>query len=99
MIPIEKVQDLIARHDDLEKELSSGNIDPKLFAQKSKEYSSLKEIINAAREYLNFDDEKKGLEEILNDKSNDNEIIKIIGTYHIKQIIDGYDVSFYNQTF
>ena len=45
MIPIEKVQDLIARHDDLEKELSSGNIDPKLFAQKSKEYSNLGKII------------------------------------------------------
>ena len=36
MIPVEKVQDIIAKHDELEKELSSGNIDPKLFAKKSK---------------------------------------------------------------
>ena len=36
----------------LEKELSSGNIDTKLFAKKSKEYSNLGEIISQAREYL-----------------------------------------------
>ena len=77
MVPLQKVKDIILKYDTLEKELSSGNIESKSFAQKSKEYSSLKEIINAAREYLNFDDEKKGLEEILNDKSNDNEIIKM----------------------
>ena len=77
MVPLQKVKDIILKYDTLEKELSFGNIESKSFAQKSKEYSSLKEIINAAREYLNFDDEKKGLEEILNDKSNDNEIIKM----------------------
>ena len=59
MIPIEKVQDLIARHDELEKELSSGNIDPKLFAQKSKEYSNLENIITIAKNYLKFEKEKK----------------------------------------
>ena len=37
MIPIEKVQDLIAKHDNLEKELSYGRKDTKLFAKKSKE--------------------------------------------------------------
>ena len=39
MIPIEKVQDIINKHDNLEKELSAAKIDPKLFAKKSKEYS------------------------------------------------------------
>ena len=34
MIPREKVQDIITRHDLLEKELSSGSLDPKLFAEK-----------------------------------------------------------------
>ena len=77
MVPLQKVKDIILKYDTLEKELSSGNIESKSFAQKSKEYSTLKEIISAARKYLNFDDEKKGLEEILNDKSNDNEIIKM----------------------
>ena len=77
MIPIEKVQDLIARHDDLEKELSSGNIDPKLFAQKSKEYSNLGNIITIAKNYLKFEKEKKDLEQIIQDKDSDNEITKM----------------------
>ena len=54
MVPIEKVKSIILRHDSLEKELSSGNIDTKLFAEKSKEYSNLKDIISIAREYVNF---------------------------------------------
>ena len=33
MIPIEKVKNLITKYDSLEKELASGNIDPKLFAK------------------------------------------------------------------
>ena len=41
MIPLEKVQDIIVKHDSLEKDLSSNSVDPKIFAQKSKEYSSL----------------------------------------------------------
>ncbi len=65
MVPLQKVKDIILKYDTLEKELSSGNIESKSFAQKSKEYSSLKEIINAAREYLNFDDEKKVLKKFL----------------------------------
>ena len=36
MVPIDKVKDIINRYDALEKELSSQNIDPKLFAKKSK---------------------------------------------------------------
>ena len=45
MIPIEKVKGIITKHDSLEKELSSGNIEAKLFAKKSKEYSNLGKII------------------------------------------------------
>ena len=59
MIPLEKVQDIIAKHDSLEKELSSSDLDKKLFAEKSKEYSNLGTIISFAKEYLNFDKEKK----------------------------------------
>ena len=75
MIPIEKVQDIIAKHNNLEKDLSSSNIDPKLFAQKSKEYSNLGNIVSFARDYLNFDREIKDLENIIEDKENDIEII------------------------
>ena len=45
MIPINKVKDIIIKHNDLEKELASGSIDPKLFAKKSKEYSNLGHIV------------------------------------------------------
>ena len=37
MVPINKVKDIITKYDSLEKELSSGSIDPKLFVKKSKE--------------------------------------------------------------
>jgi len=40
MIPLEKVRTLVVKHDDLEKELSTGTIDSKTFAQKSKEYKN-----------------------------------------------------------
>ncbi len=75
MIPIEKVQDIIAKHDSLEKELSSGNIDTKLFAKKSKEYSSLGHIISYARDFVKFEDEKKDLEQLIKDKKSDSEMI------------------------
>ena len=77
MIPLEKVKDIILKHNNLEKELSSGNIEPKMFAKKSKEYSNLGNIISTAKEYLNFEEEKRGLEQILNDKNNDIEIIEM----------------------
>jgi len=77
MVPIEKVQDIINKHNALEKELSTGNIDPKLFAKKSKEYSSLGSIIKIAREYVNFENEKKDLLNMVNDKSNDQEMIDL----------------------
>ena len=77
MIPIKKVKDIIIKHDSLEKELSSGNIDSKLFAKKSKEYSNLGNIISIAKEYINFSEEKKDLEQILQDANNDSEIIEM----------------------
>ena len=39
MVPIEKVKDIINKHNTLEKELSASSVDPKLFAKKSKEIS------------------------------------------------------------
>ena len=74
MIPLEKVQELIVKHDSLEKELSTGTIDPKTFAKKSKEYSDLGNIISYARSYVDFNDELKELEQILHDKDSDLEM-------------------------
>ncbi len=77
MVPIEKVRDIITRHDDLEKELSSGNIKSTLFAKKSKEYSNLGNIIDIAREFVNFENQKKDLVNMIQDKSNDQDIIDL----------------------
>ena len=77
MIPLDKVKDIIIRYETLEKDLSSGNVEPKLFAKKSKEYSDIGNIISSAKDYINFESEKKGLEQILNDKSNDTEMINM----------------------
>jgi len=77
MIPIEKVKDIITKHDALEKELSSGSIDPKQFAKKSKEYSNLEGIILTAKEYINFENEKKDLVNMMEDKSNEQEMIDL----------------------
>ena len=77
MIPLEKVQALIVKHDSLEKELSTGTIDSKTFAQKSKEYSELGNIISYAREYLKFDNEQKDLEQMLKDNNSDSEMSKL----------------------
>jgi len=77
MVPVDKVKDIVTRHDGLEKELSSGNIDSRLFAKKSKEYSSLGSIVKIAREYLNFENEKKDLINMIQDKSNDSDICEL----------------------
>ena len=77
MVPLDKVKDIINKHISLEKELSAGNIDPKLFAKKSKEYSNLGSIIDTAKSFVKFEDEKKDLENIAHDKSNDPEMIEL----------------------
>jgi peptide chain release factor 1 len=77
MIPTKTIDELIIKHADLEKELSSGEIDKKLFAEKSKEYSDINEIIDIAKKYISFENDKKELEKILNDQTSDDELKKM----------------------
>ena len=74
MVPLSKVQDLIAKHSKLEKELSSQEIDKKSFAEKSKEYSDLSDIIKEAVSYFNFQKNKDELENLINDNNTDKEM-------------------------
>ena len=74
MIPIKTVEELILNHVTLEKELSSGKLDKKVFADKSKEYSNLNEIIVDAKKYISFENDKFELEKILQDQGNDQEL-------------------------
>ena len=62
MIPIKTIEDLIGKHQQLEKELSSGSIDKKTFAEKSKEYSDLNEVIDIARKYISYESNKSELQ-------------------------------------
>ena len=74
MLPLEKVQNLIDRHLKLEKDLSSGEIDKKKYAEISKEYSDLNEIIKQAKEYLSYETETEELKNIINDNNSDLEM-------------------------
>ena len=74
MVPLSKVQDLIAKHSKLEKELSSQEIDKKSFAEKSKEYSDLNDIIKEAVSYFNFQKNKNELENLISDNDTDKEM-------------------------
>ena len=71
MIPREKIEAIVVKFEIIEKELSSGNVDPKKYAVKSKEYSDLGNIIIFAREYLKFNKDKEDLENILKDPKSD----------------------------
>ena len=73
MIPLKTIEDLISKHSALEKELSSGNVDKKLFAEKSKDYSDLNDIIKQAQQYSVYNKEKGELEKILNDANSEED--------------------------
>ncbi len=77
MIPIKTVEELIIKHSKLEKDLSSGDVDKKLFAEKSKEYSDLNEIIQNAKNYVSYENERNELSKILEDNSSDDELKKM----------------------
>ena len=73
-LPLKKVLEIINKHKELEKDLSSTDLDSKSFAKKSKEYSSLNDIIEFALEYSNFENDKKELEKIISDNNSEDEI-------------------------
>ena len=78
MIPQKKIEEIIIKHSNLEKDLSTGKIEKKLFAEKSKEYSDLNEIINNAKSYISYEKDKLELDKILEDKNADEELRKMV---------------------
>ena len=74
MIPVKTIEELILKHSILEKDLSSGDLDKKLFAEKSKEYSDVNEIIENAKKYISFENDKIEIEKILEDSDGDEEL-------------------------
>ncbi len=77
MIPLDKVKQIISTYETLEKELASRNIDKKNFVKKSKEYSSVGEVVAQARDYLGFKKEKEDLKKIIEDKKSGNDMIEL----------------------
>jgi len=91
MIPLKTVEDLIDKHSKLEKDLSLGNVDKKLFAEKSKEYSDLNEIIESAKKYVSYENEKSELSKILEDSSSDDELKKM-AEIELEELKSQYDL-------
>ena len=77
MIPLEKVKQIVNTYETLVKELASGNIDKKNYVKKSKEYSSVGEVVVQARNYLGFKKEKEDLKKIIEDKKSGNDMIEL----------------------
>jgi len=77
MIPVEKVKSIVKTYETLEKELASGSIDKNDFVKKSKEYSSIGEIIKEARGYITFEKEKDELQKITEETNGDKEMIQL----------------------
>ena len=80
MIPLKTIEELINKHSTLEKDLSLGQVERKLFAEKSKEYADLNEIIKDAKKYISFEKDKDELEKILQDQNSDSELKKMAET-------------------
>ena len=92
MLPLERVQNLIDRHLKLEKELSSGEIDKKKYAEISKEYSDLNEIINNAKEYLSYEKDTEDLNNIINDNNSDLEM-KEFAISELENLKNNYQIN------
>ena len=90
MIPLNKVREIISKHKNLEQELSSGEVKRDAFAQKSKEYSELNEIIKSAREVEKFDKNKRDLENLINDTNSGYEIVSI-AKEELKELISNHE--------
>ncbi len=86
-LPIKKVIEIINKHSELEKELSSPNLNSKDLAQKSKEYSSLNEIINIAKDYSNYENSQKELKKIMADSNSEDEI-KELAKIELDQLLE-----------
>lgn len=77
MIPVERVKQIVKKYEALEKELASGDINKKDFVKKSKEYSSIGEVVKEAKSYINFEKEKEDLKKIIDDKNSDKDMIHL----------------------
>jgi peptide chain release factor 1 len=77
MIPIDKVENIVSRFNELESILAKSDLKKDEFVGNSKEYSNLNEIINYAKNYLKVLEDLKSTKNILDDKSTDKEFYEM----------------------
>ena len=92
MLPQKKIQNLIDRHIKLEKQLSSGEVDKNKFAEISKEYSDLNDIIKNAKEYLSYQNDTEELNNIINDENSDTEM-KEFATSELENLKNNFELN------
>tara|TARA_B100000886_G_scaffold93589_1_gene61893 strand:- start:2746 stop:3819 length:1074 start_codon:yes stop_codon:yes gene_type:complete len=92
MLPQKKIQNLIDRHFKLEKQLSSGEIDKNKFAEISKEYSDLNNIIKHAKEYLSYQKDTEDLNNIINDNNSDTEM-KVFASSELENLKNNFELN------
>ena len=92
MVPIKKIEELITKHSLLEKELSLGQTEKKQFAEKSKEYSDLHDIIEQAKQYSSFEKEKNELEKIIDGSDSENEM-KVLALTELKELKKQHEIN------
>ena len=92
MVPIKKIEELITKHSLLEKELSLGQTEKKQFAEKSKEYSDLNDIIEQAKQYSSFEKEKNELEKIIDGPDSENEM-KVLASTELKELKKQHEIN------
>jgi peptide chain release factor 1 len=77
MIPIDKVEYIVSRFNELENILAKPDLKKDEFVSNSKEYSNLNDIINYAKDYLKVLEDLKSTKNILEDKSTDKEFYEM----------------------
>ncbi len=77
MIPIDKVENIVSRFNELETILAKPDLKKDEFVSNSKEYSNLNEIIIYAKDYLKVLEDLKSTKNILEDKSTDKEFYEM----------------------
>ena len=77
MIPIDKVENIVSRFNELETILAKPDLKKDEFVSNSKEYSNLNEIISYAKDYLKVFEDLKSTKNILEDKSTDKEFYEM----------------------
>jgi peptide chain release factor 1 len=77
MIPIDKVENIVSRFNELETILAKPDLKKDEFVSNSKEYSNLNEIISYAKDYLKVLEDLKSTKNILEDKYTDKEFYEM----------------------